>query len=467
VREPRCGGRAATCHVTTTTEPAGDEHRRLETLVALRVRLKAIEAVVRKTWWALLLVGALSLVAHAGITPVKASHASGPGSISHPRVGSTMPSSFLDGVTHIIVLGTDHRPPAEGWRTDTMILVSIDPEKKLVSMVSIPRDLYVAIPGHGKTRLNLADNIGEAEHYPGGGPALLRATLENNLALTFDRYVRIDFQGFTEVVDTLGGVDVDVRCPTELWVPNMKHWGEYLLYRTIPAGMQHMDGDLALIYCRCRAHTPVFDRDRRQRETLLAIRNRGLELGVPGLLPRLFDLLETMEEHVQTDLGADEIVALAQLMPQMPLYNVSQYTLDLSVAPEWTTSEGAWVMLPDRQLVKQEMAGRMVPATLEEATLAAEGTRIAVDNGTTIEGFAAQIAERLTASGYNVVAVGKDDRLDHVETSMVSYAGDSYTLESLRQYLGLGEDDVHYEPDWLSSVAIRVVVGEEALPLCP
>ena len=348
-----------------------------------------------------------------------------------------------------------------------MILVSIDPEKKLVSMVSIPRDLYVAIPGFGKTRLNLADSIGEAEHYPGGGPGLLRATLEENLGLTFDRYVRVDFEAFTDVIDVLGGVDVDVRCPTELWVPNMKLWGEYLLYRTIPAGMQHMDGDLALIYCRCRAHTPVFDRDRRQRETLLAIRNRVLELGVPGLVPRLFDLLETMDEHVQTDLAPDELVALAQLLPQIPLHNASQRTLDLSVAPEWITSEGAWVMLPNRQLIKQEMAGRMVPSTGEEKALAAEGMRIAVDNGTTIEGFAAQIADRLTASGYNVVEVGKDDRLDRAETSIVSYAGESYTLDCLRQYLGVGEDDVQYEPDWLSSVAIRVVVGEDARPLCP
>ncbi len=378
-----------------------------------------------------------------------------------------MPVSLLDGVTHIILLGTDHRPPEEGWRTDTMILVSIDPDEKLVSMVSIPRDLYVAIPGFGKTRLNMADNIGEAEHYPGGGPGLLKATLERNLGLTFDRYVRIDFQGFADVVDILGGIDVDVRCPTELWVPNMKLSGEYLLYRTIPAGMQHMDGDLALTYCRCRAHTPVFDRDRRQREVLLGIRNRVLELGVPGLLPRLFELLESMEFHVQTDLEASEMVALAQLLTQIPLDNVSQSMIDLSLAPEWSTSEGAWVMLPDRQLIKQSMAGRMVPSTWEEKALAAEGMRIAVDNGTAIEGFASQIADRLTASGYRVVEVGKNDRLDRVETSMISYVGASSTLERLQEYLGVSAHNVRYEPDWLSGVSIRVILGTDAQPLCP
>ncbi|HEM61375.1 MAG TPA: hypothetical protein ENO24_03705, partial [Chloroflexi bacterium] len=178
----------------------------------------------------------------------------------------------------IILLGTDLRSPDSGWRTDTMILVTIDGGERIVSMVSIPRDLYVAIPGHGKTRLNLADNLGEAERFPGGGPGLLREMLEQNLGLTFDRYVRIDFRGFVEMVDALGGIDVDVRCPTELWVPNMKVPGEYLLFRHLSPGLHHMDGELALMYCRCRANTPAFDRDRRQREVLLAIRRRALEL---------------------------------------------------------------------------------------------------------------------------------------------------------------------------------------------
>jgi LCP family protein required for cell wall assembly len=448
---------------------AGDERGRPEHLSVLRRSPRVEEQVVRNTWLALLLVASLSLVLLPWFAPAKADLASGPAVASRPQAGESvpMPASLPDGVIHIILLGTDHRPPDEGWRTDTMVLVSIDPAEKLVSMVSIPRDLYVAIPGYGKTRLNLADNMGAAEQYPGGGPALLRATLERNLGLTFDRYIRIDFQGFAEVVDILGGIDVDVRCPTELWVPNMKLPDEYLLYRTVPAGMQHMDGDFALIYCRCRAHTPVFDRDRRQREVLLAIRNRVLELGVPGLLSRVFELLETMKLHVQTDLEPDEIVALAQLLPEIPLHNVSQRVLDLSVAPEWYTSEGAWVMLPDRQLIKQLVAARLVPPTREEEALAAEETRIAVDNGTTIEGFASQVAERLTASGYNVVEVGKDDRLDHTETTIISYAGTSTTLDRLRQYLGVGEDGVHYEPDWLSDVAIRIVVGTDAQPLCP
>lgn len=436
---------------------------------------------MKKKWFALFLIGWLCLAAQVTGVPTAAGSGSLLGwvpaneedvlsraPVDSMQMGSFPSSSLIEpGVVRIMLLGTDRRPPAGGWRTDTMILVSIDPEEQIVSMVSIPRDLYVAIPGHGKTRINMADNFGEAERYPGGGPALLREMLEENVGLTFDRYIRIDFQGFAEMIDLLGGIDVDVRCPTELWVPNMKSPGEYLLWRSFAASMQHMDGELALMYSRCRAHTAVFDRDRRQREVLLAIRKRVLELGLPGLLPKLFQLLDTMKLHVQTDLEPAEIVALAQLMMVGSPYHVNQSVIDLSAAPQWPTADGAWVMRPDRRLVKELMSGRMEPPSWEEQTLAAEGVRIAVANGTAVEGFAAQIAARLRSGGYDVVEVGKADRLDYGETIIVSYAGTSFTLDRLRQYLGVGEDHVRYEPDWLSDVAIRVIVGRDAQWSCP
>lgn len=428
--------------------------------------------VVKKTRFSFPLVASIVILGHASVIPIIA--ASRPSSdIGAPTLTAQSsatpmptPAPLPSGVIDIMLLGTDRRPPHEGWRTDTMILVSIDPEDKIVSMVSIPRDLYVAVPGYGKTRLNLADNIGEAQYYPGGGPALLRATLEENLGMTFDHYIRIDFQGFVEVIDTLGGIDVDVQCPTELWVPNMKSPGEYLLLRTVPAGMQHMDGELALIYSRCRGHTPVFDRDRRQREVLVAIRDRVVELGIPGLLPRLFELLDSMQRNVQTDLEPAEILSLAQLITQIPPQSINQRTLDLSVAPEWTTPEGAWVMLPDRQSIKELMVGRLAPPTWEETALATEGITIAVDNGTMIEGLASQVADRLMSRGYRVVEVGKDDRLDHTETTIISYNGPGFTLDRLRYYLDVSDDNIRYEQDWLSRVAIRVLLGSDAQPPC-
>jgi LCP family protein required for cell wall assembly len=442
---------------------------------------EALEPCVTKKRLAIFLIGCLCLAAQVTHAPsaagsgslsawVSANGVDASGGVPLGSVeGISLPSPSLlePGIVRIILLGTDLRPPAGGWRTDTMILVSIDPAARVVSMVSIPRDIYVDIPGHGKTRLNMADNFGEAEGYPGGGPALLRRMLEENLGLTFDRYVRIDFQGFVEAIDELGGIDVDVRCPTELWIPNMKADGEYLLWRSFSASMHHMDGEMALMYSRCRAHTAVFDRDRRQREVLLSLRNRVLELGLPRLLPTLFQLLDTMKLHVQTDLEPAEIITLAQLMMVNSSYRVNQSVIDLSVAPQWPTADGAWVMRPDRRLVKELLAGRMEPPSWEERTLAAEGVRIAVNNGTIIEGFASQIADRLTSRGYHVVEVGKAERLDYGETIIVSYVGASFALERLRQYLGVGEENVRYESDWMSDVAIRVVVGRDAQRQCP
>jgi len=436
---------------------------------------------VKKTWFALLLTGFLCLAAQAGAEP--AAMASRPGTrlvhdaqfqtrlsvLARSTVIPPLPPAVPvgPGVVHVLLLGSDRRPPDDGWRTDTMILVSVDPAEQTVSMVSIPRDLYVNIPGHGKDRLNLADNIGEAQHYPGGGPALLRGVLEESVGLTFDRYVRIDFQGFVEMIDILGGIDVDVRCPTELWVPNMKAHGEYRLLRVMHPGMLHMDGELALIYCRCRAHTPVFDRDRRQREVLLAIRNRVLELGLPGLLPRLFQLMDSTSRHVQTDLQPGEMVALAQLISEIPPHKISQSIIDLALAPEWTSPLGSWVMLPDRQLIKESMARRFTPTTWEEETLAAEGVLIAIENGTTEEGLALQMADRLRSRGYHVAEVGKAERLDCEDTTIISYGVESFTLERLREYLSVSEEHVLFEPDWRSNVAIRVVLGNDAESSCP
>ena len=113
------------------------------------------------------------------------------------------------------------------------------------------------------------------------------------------------------------------------------------------------------------------------------------------------------------------------------------------------------------------MATRFTPPTWEEETLAAEGALVAIENGTTEEGLALQMADRLRSRGYHVAEVGKAERLDFEYTTITSYGGESFTLERLRQFLGVGEDEVRYEHDWLSNVAIKVIVGTDAQSACP
>lgn len=366
-----------------------------------------------------------------------------------------------------MLLAGDRLPGQTAWRTDSIIYVRINPTTKVVGMLSIPRDLWVYIPNHGYDRINTADYQGESEGYPGGGPALLNETLLMNLGIGFDRYIRVNFEGFKEIINILGGIDVDVECSVELWGADPEVPGGWKQIGFVPAGMQHMDGETALRYAQCRYNTPVFDRDRRQQKVLFAIRDRVLELGIAGLVPRALELLTTMRDMVQTDLGPSEIVTLAQLVPQVRPSNVHRRVIDLSMAPQWTTPQGAWVMLPDRGKIAPVIMGLLDPPAATVNMLAQEGARVAVRNGTPAAGWARQVADRLELRGFLITEVGPADRNDYQETLIFSYSDKPYTADNLKAYLGVSEENVRHEPNPSGEVDILVILGDDFHTVCP
>ncbi len=377
------------------------------------------------------------------------------------------PLPVPEGVISIMLLAGDRLPGQTAWRTDSIIYVRINPTTKVVGMLSIPRDLWVYIPNHGYDRINTADYQGESEGYPGGGPALLNETLLMNLGIGFDRYIRVNFEGFKEIINILGGIDVDVECSVELWGADPEVPGGWKQIGFVPAGMQHMDGETALRYAQCRYNTPVFDRDRRQQKVLFAIRDRVLELGIAGLVPRALELLTTMRDMVQTDLGPSEIVTLAQLVPQVRPSNVHRRVIDLSMAPQWTTPQGAWVMLPDRGKIAPVIMGLLDPPAATVNMLAQEGARVAVRNGTPAAGWARQVADRLELRGFLITEVGPADRNDYQETLIFSYSDKPYTADNLQAYLGVSEENVRHEPNPSGEVDILVILGDDFHTVCP
>jgi LCP family protein required for cell wall assembly len=393
-----------------------------------------------------------------------------PTSTSTPTATPTpvpTPLPVPEGVISVMLLGGDRLPGQVDWRTDTMIFVRIDPAKKVVGMLSIPRDLWVHIPGYGENRLNTADYLGESQGYPGGGPALLNATLLHNLGIGYDHYVRINFEGFKRVIDILGGIDVDVECAVELWGADPEEPGGWKQIGYVPAGMQHMDGQTALRYAQCRYNTPVFDRDRRQQKVLFAVRNRVMELGIGGLIPRALELLATMRDMVQTDLGPTGITSLAQLVPEIPLSSVNRASIDLSMAPQWTTPEGAWVLLPDREKIAPVIMGMLDPPTEKVSLLKQEGARIVLRNGTPMQGWGRQIGERLQQRGFDIVDFAPADRADYAETLIFSYADKPYTVQNLRTYLEVKDENVRHEPGSSSDVDVLVILGDDFHTICP
>ena len=167
---------------------------------------------------------------------------------------------------NVLLMGIDRREGEPGpWRTDTMILFSLDPINKTASMLSIPRDLWVPLPGYNThERINSAYVYGELYAYPGGGGEYAKRAVQYNLGVPVDYYVRIDFRGFEAAIDTIGGIDIDVA---ERIVDNEYPTPDYGTMRlVIEPGPQHMDGDLALKYARTRHGNAGGDIDRAPRQ---------------------------------------------------------------------------------------------------------------------------------------------------------------------------------------------------------
>ena len=392
---------------------------------------------------------------------------------------------------NILLLGIDRRG-SRGWayRTDTIIIVSVDAVNNAVSMLSIPRDLYLEIPGVKETRINEANVYGYSFDYPGGGPALLQRTIEQNFGIAIDYYVMVDFDGFTRVIDTLGGVDVNVpKTLHDTQYPDPRP-GDPNAYKTVhfDAGWQHLDGQRALEYSRSRMSTSDFDRAKRQQQVLLAVREKAVGLGILNLIPKLPSLFATMGNMVKTDMTLNEMKDLALLAPKIDLGNIQTAVIEKPLVYGYRTESGAAVQLPKwdlidplvEELFKAPLVAAPTPMPTQAAPptptptlapvqieglqrLADEGARIAIQNGTSEPNFAARVAATLMEQGFQVVEFGDADRTDYPSTVIVDYTGKTYTLERLVELFQVMPENVRHSANLRSQVDIRIVVGQDFL----
>ena len=301
------------------------------------------------------------------------------------------------GRVNILILGTDRRDKGErAARTDTMMVASLDPVARRAVVLSIPRDLWVFIPGYGEGRINTAHFYGELNG--GQGPVLAKETVEANLGIPIDYYVRLDFEGFKEIVDTLGGVTIDVEAPIRDDMFPDDDYG----YRTIhiPAGRQEMDGEMLLQYVRTRHGGNDFERMRRQQQALRALAQRALDL---DLLPRLPVLINTALDAISTDIQPLEILALANLGNQIGLDGLEMKAIDESLTTPFVTLDGAQILLPDKAGIEAMLEELFAPSiSLASLENNHEEVRIVIRNGTTQVGLAEEVADLLYRRGYDV-----------------------------------------------------------------
>lgn len=230
---------------------------------------------------------------------------------------------------NILLLGTDARPEdTEPTRTDAMVLVRIARDSGRVSMLSIPRDLWVSYASGGEGRINGAYAAGEKRYGPGGGAAVAKSTVGRLLGLKVDHFVLINFQGFETLIDRLGGIKIDVPEPIHDPAYPTDDYGTIEV--RFDAGPQLMDGERALIYARTRHADSDFGRNQRQQLVLMAIFNRIRERGLLQQLTSLDDYTGALRGYVQTDLTRSRMLEIANFARDISADDVLRYAIDSS-----------------------------------------------------------------------------------------------------------------------------------------
>ncbi|MCB9437836.1 MAG: LCP family protein [Anaerolineales bacterium] len=249
----------------------------------------------------------------------------------------------------VLLMGLDGRPGEANaqCRTDTMMVISIDPVHDRIGILSIPRDTYVEVPGYqGLRRINEACPLGNL-YLPGNGPKLAMQTVQYNFGIRINDYIMVNFDTFIKIVDRIGGVDVEVtRTIDDPTYPDM-YYGYDSFH--IEAGLQHLDGITALKYARSRHGSDDIDRGRRQQQIIFAVRDKVLSADmVDDLLAQSLPIWNDLDEGIDTGLSLEQLVRLALYAKDVPAENIKNAVVDWNYLRSYRTETGADVVVPER-----------------------------------------------------------------------------------------------------------------------
>lgn len=381
---------------------------------------------------------------------------------------------------NILLLGMGGEGHDGAYLTDTIILVSLKPSTKQVAMLSLPRDLAVPIENQGWRKINAINAYAEMANGGEGGLATTEA-LSQLLNLPITYYARIDFEGFINVVDDFGGLDLFVENTLDdyqypiLGNENVFPISDRLEYLHIDSGEQHMDGSLALKYVRSRHSAGIegsdFARSRRQQKAILAFKDKVFSWKTLIDPKRIKSLLRNYREHVDINLDTWEIIRLAEIIKDFGFKDINKINnFVLDDAPGGllyaTIAEdtGAYILLPragdysEIQNLAENIFAVKPNKTLTAQTTAKKSTvekttptKLEILNGTKVEGLAAKTKNDLENIGYKVVSIGNAPEQDENETIVYDLTNGkkSKTLRTLKSKIKARS--TRKAPDWLTA----------------
>lgn len=246
-------------------------------------------------------------------------------------------ATSVDGVVNVLLVGQDTRTPGQRARADTMIVLSVNKNTNQLTMISLMRDLYVQIPGYSNNKLNSA--------YAVGGFQLLDSTISKNFGIVIDYNVEVNFSGFKDIVDTLGGIDIDLNQAEATYMNSAKFVSDMgmKLNHTFSAGTNHLNGQQALCYARIRhVGNSDWERTDRQRRVIQIIYQKVRQENWTKLL----SIYSSVADDLTTDMNNTQIVSIASSAYSMGLNSINSYRIPADSMYTNETVNGMDILVP-------------------------------------------------------------------------------------------------------------------------
>ncbi len=347
-----------------------------------------------------------------------------------------------EGRINILLLGVGDAGHAGAGLTDTILVASIDPKTYNVVMISIPRDLYVKIPGYWWSKINSANAFAEQDKE-GSGPEVIKKIVSDVLDIPIHYYLKVDFTGLKKSVDTLGGIDINN--PTSLNDPDYPcdKNESYSCGFKLKAGVLHMDGALALKFARCRKGTCGDDYGRaiRQQAVLVAMRDQALQLSNIFNPGKINDLLGIIGDHLQTDISLDEMQRLIAIARKINSNTIVNKVLENETEGLVKNSNvgDASVVIPTAGVGNYSAIQAYVDSLLIDGYISTEAAKVEIISDGAKLGRAYALSVLLKSLGYNVIKTTAIAEPGDGKTKLINFANDGtpYTIQYLENRLGV------------------------------